>query len=285
VASGVSEDGAMSTIVFVHAHPDDEASQTSGSMARASDEGHRVVLVIATDGDHGEAPPDLADGETVVQRRRAEAEQSGRVLGVARIVSLGYADSGMTGWEQNSAANALMSADLDEAARALADVLDAEDADVVTGYDWHGGYGHPDHVAVHRIVHRAAEVAARRPRVLEATMNRDAMRQMWHTAVAAGMDTADWDPDAPADDGNPIGTPEAEIHLQVDVQAYLGRKRASLQAHASQTTDVGMMLSLPEVAFTAMFGTEHFIEPGREPGMRTGWIFDSRPADLTDART
>jgi LmbE family N-acetylglucosaminyl deacetylase len=275
----------MSTIVFVHAHPDDEASQTSGSMARAADEGHRVVLVVATDGDHGEAPADLDDGETVVQRRRLEAEQSGRVLGVARLVWLGYADSGMTGWQQNSEPNALISADLDEAAKALADVLDAEDADVVTGYDWHGGYGHPDHIAVHRIVHRAADLAAHRPRLLESTMNRDAIREMWHAARAMGADlgaeTEDWDPDAPADDGNPLGTPQAEIHLRVDVRAYLGRKRAALEAHASQVTDVGMMLSLPEVAFAAMFGSEYFIEPGHDPGMVTGWIFDSRNAPPT----
>ena len=46
----------MATVVFVHAHPDDEASQTAGSMARAAKEGHRVVLVVATDGDHGDAP-------------------------------------------------------------------------------------------------------------------------------------------------------------------------------------------------------------------------------------
>ena len=74
----------MSTIVFLHAHPDDEASQTSGSMARAVDEGHRVVVVFATHGDHGEAPDDLAEGETVVDRRRAEAEASAAAAAARR---------------------------------------------------------------------------------------------------------------------------------------------------------------------------------------------------------
>jgi LmbE family N-acetylglucosaminyl deacetylase len=127
---------------------------------------------------------------------------------------------------------------------------------------------------VHRIVRRAVELAARRPRLLEVTMNRDAMRAMFVAAQAAGMANEDWDPDGPGDDGNPIGTPQAEIHLRVDVLPYLERKRAALQAHASQTTDVGMMLALPEVAFATMFGSEYYLEPGREPGMRTGWIFD-----------
>ncbi len=106
-------------------------------------------------------------------------------------------------------------------------------------------------------------------------MNRDAARRLFQAAREAGADTGDWDPDAPADDGNPVGMPEAEIHLCVDVLPYLDRKRAALQAHASQASDVGMMLALPEPAFTAMFGAEYFIEPGCEPGMRTGWIFPS----------
>ena len=82
--------GPWSTLVFVHAHPDDEASSTGGSMARAAAEGHRVVLVVCTDGDLGEAPDDLADGETVVDRRRKETAASTAILGVARTVWLGY---------------------------------------------------------------------------------------------------------------------------------------------------------------------------------------------------
>ena len=64
----------MSTIVFLHAHPDDEASQTAGTMRLAADAGHRVVCVYATNGDHGTLPTDLAEEETIVLRRRAEAE-------------------------------------------------------------------------------------------------------------------------------------------------------------------------------------------------------------------
>ena len=262
----------MSTIVFLHAHPDDEASQTSGTMARAVDEGHRVVLVVATNGDHGTAPEDLAEGESVAARRRRELEVSARAIGLHRVVWLGYADSGMTGWAQNGADGAFASADLDEAGRRFADVLDAEDADVAVGYDWHGGYGHPDHVQVHRVLHRGVDLAARRPRVLESTMNRDAMRAMYEQATAAG-EQQDWDPDAPMDDGNPMGTPEAEIHWQVDVRGLIERKRAALAAHASQTSDVGMMLAMPPEVFAAVFGFEHFVEPGRDAGMTVGWPF------------
>lgn len=264
--------GGVSTIVFLHAHPDDEASQTSGTMARAVDEGHRVVLVVATNGDHGTAPDDLAEGETVVERRRAELAASAASIGLHRVVWLGYADSGMTGWEQNAHEGAFTGADLDEAARRFADVLDEEDADVAVGYDWHGGYGHPDHVQVHRVLHRGAGLAARPPRVLESSMNRDAMRRMYELAKAAGRDD-DWDPDRPMDDGNPMGTPEAELHWRVDVRPQLERKRAALGAHASQTSDVGMMLAMPPEVFEAVFGFEHYLEPGRAAGLVDGWPF------------
>lgn len=262
----------MTTIVFLHAHPDDEASQTSGTMARAAAEGHRVVVVFGTNGDHGEVPDDLGD-LTVGQYRRVEAEASAKVLGLARVAWLGYSDSGMTGWEQNSGENSFHSADLDEAAGRLAVILDEEDADVVIGYDWHGGYGHPDHVKVHHVVHRAAVLASRRPRLLESTMNRDHMRAMFEQAKAAGME-ADWDPDQPMDDGNPFGTAEADITYRVDVRDLVPTKRESLACHKSQKTDIENFLSMPEEVFAMAFGYEYFIEPGvRATGMRDAWPF------------
>ena len=125
-ADGWGEAGAMATLVFVHAHPDDEASQTAGSMARAVAEGHRVVVVYATNGDHGDRPDDLAAGETLVDRRRVEATRSNEVIGTHRVVWLGYADSGMSGWDQNDHEASFARADVEEAAGRLAEVLREE---------------------------------------------------------------------------------------------------------------------------------------------------------------
>lgn len=264
----------MSTIVFCHAHPDDEASQTSGAMARASAQGDRVVVVFATNGDHGEVPADLAEGETVVAYRRREAEAAAAVLGVDRIVWLGYADSGMSGWDQNHHEDSFHGADLDEAARRLAEVLDEEDADVLVGYDWHGNYGHPDHVKVHHLAHRAAALAARRPRLLESTMNRTLISGLIAAGRELGADLSDFDPDAPMDDGNPLGTPEDEITWRVDVTDYVDHRRAALEAHRSQATDIEGFLAMPPEVFAAMFGHEHYIEPGLDQPITDGWPFD-----------
>lgn len=278
--------GPVSTIVFLHAHPDDEASQTAGAMARAVDEGHRVVTVFATNGDHGELPGEgLGEEQTLVDWRRREALASAAVLGVHRVAWLGYRDSGMSGWAQNDEEGAFHRADLDEAARRLATILDEEDADVLVGYDWHGGYGHPDHVKVHAVTHRAAELAARRPRLLESTMNRDLVRGLFQAAQAAGMADDAFDPDRPMDDGNPLGTPQDEITWQVDVRDYLAQRRSALEAHRSQATDIEGMLGMPAEAFELFFGHEHYIEPGLDADergpMRRGWPFGG-PDRLAD---
>jgi LmbE family N-acetylglucosaminyl deacetylase len=273
----------MGTLVVFHAHPDDEAMSTGGSMARAHVEGHRVVLVVATGGEHGEVPDDLADGERLVDRRRVETERSASVLGVDRLVWLGYADSGMTGWEANLDERSFWLADVDEAGQSLADILLEERADILTIYDWHGNYGHPDHIKVHQVGCRAEEiVTGELPnlRVFEATMNRDEIRRQMVAAreagVSMGPDTGDddFDPDGPMDDGNPIGMPEQDLTIEVDVGAYVGLKRQSIAAHASQATDTGFFLQMPPEMFAVAFGREWFIEHGREPGMRPGWLFD-----------
>ncbi|RLE25185.1 MAG: GlcNAc-PI de-N-acetylase [Actinobacteria bacterium] len=269
----------MSTLVCFHAHPDDEVMTTGGLIARASAEGHRVVLVVATNGEHGESPDDLADRETLVKRRRAETDKSAAVLGIDRVVWLGYSDSGMTGWKENNDLGSFHRADVQIAGEQLATVLREESAAVLTIYDWHGNYGHPDHIKVH---HVGVEAARRVPsvRLLESTMNRDAFTSMIAAAREAGvtMDTTDgkgedFDPEAPADDGNPMGTPEAELTLAVDVSAFTQTKRDAIKCHRSQISDTSLFLEMPEEAFAAFFGTEWFIERDANPPMRLGWVF------------
>lgn len=267
----------MSTIVCLHAHPDDEATSTGGTIARAVADGHRVVLVVATNGDHGEVPDDLAPGETLVDRRRAEVLASAEVLGVARVEWLGYTDSGMTGWSQNDDPASFHRADVDEAAARLVEILRDESADLLTTYDWHGVYGHPDHVQVHRVGARAGEMVPGL-RVLESTFNRTRMVEQLAAAIEAGEPGAgpdvDFDPEGPADDGNPFGSPEDEITLEVDVADFVERKRDALRCHTSQVTDTSFFLEMPIDQFRTAFGTEWYIERGAVGPMRRGWLFD-----------
>ncbi len=257
----------MTTIVCFHAHPDDECIATGGTMARAAAAGHRVVLVVATRGERGEPPPRvLADGEPLWERRLAETYESARVLGAERVEFLGYVDSGMMGEPSNDSPYSFWTASVEHAATRLAAILTEEDADVLTVYDDHGGYGHPDHIQVHRVGLRAAELAGT-PRVFQSTMNRDHIRR------SIELYQEDADPDADRDAAvaaraerlaelDSFGTPEAQITHAVDVTDLVDTKRAAMLAHRSQIADDSWFLTMQPESFVQAFGTEWYLETG-----------------------
>src|SRR5450759_5475389 len=80
------------TLLAFHAHPDDEALLTAGTMARAAAEGHRVILVVATDGNEGLAADSFSADGRLGELRLNELRESARALGVAPAEHLGYAD-------------------------------------------------------------------------------------------------------------------------------------------------------------------------------------------------
>lgn len=252
----------MATLVAFHAHPDDECITTGGSLARAVDDGHRVVVVYATRGEVGEVPDGLlAPGESLVDRRLAEVLRSTAALGVHRVEFLGYRDSGMMGTVDNDHPASFWRADVDEAARRLAAILDAEAADVLLAYDENGNYGHPDHIQVHRVGVQAARLAASLPQVLEATISRDRVRAMIEQMAAAGAELGDGAPDF--DDPELVfGMPEAVITTRVDVRAWAERKLAAMRAHETQIGDLAPFLAMPLDVFREAMGTEFFIRHG-----------------------
>jgi LmbE family N-acetylglucosaminyl deacetylase len=258
------------TLVTFHAHPDDEAIATGGTMARAAAEGHRVVLVVATSGEHGGFGHHLlAEDEELWQRRVEETRRSAEILGVARVEFLGYVDSGMMDEPTNDAPDSFWSADVDEAAARLARILEEESADVLTCYDEHGGYGHPDHIQVHRVGVRAAELAGT-PVVLEATMNRDhIVRMMRERAddIPDDIDTPD------VDDFDTFGTADRDITTTVDVSEHVDRKRAAMVAHQSQIGEQHFFLAMPAEVFKEAFGQEWYIRRGAAPGTKEASVF------------
>jgi LmbE family N-acetylglucosaminyl deacetylase len=165
----------MATVVSFHAHPDDEALWTGGTLALLAAAGHRVIIVVATDGDMGSGPD--------AGRRLDEIAASATALGVARVEYLGYADSGHGPllYPDPADRRRFARADLDEAAGKLAALLRAEAADVLISYDARGGYGHRDHVRVHQVGARAATLAGG-VRVLEATLPREPIERAMRLA-------------------------------------------------------------------------------------------------------
>ncbi|MFP5318048.1 MAG: PIG-L family deacetylase [Acidimicrobiia bacterium] len=253
------------TLVFFHAHPDDEAIATGGTMIKAADAGHRVVLAVATKGENGEVADDYLDpGEQLWERRVRETHAAAEVLGVQRVEFLGYVDSGMMGTPENEHPGCFWRADVEEAARRLADILVEEQADVLTVYDENGVYGHPDHIQIHRVGMRAAELAGT-PRVFMSTVDKDRMLRLIKEAQAAGeMDMpGDLDPD-----DFQLGVPAERITTTVDVTRVVDRKRLAMAAHASQISETSFFLAMAPEQFRAAFGLEDYIlcvPPGPAP--------------------
>ena len=249
----------MATLVSFHAHPDDESISAAGIVRRAADQGHRVVLVFGTRGEMGEVQDGfLADGEPLWQRRVAETLASAEILGAARVEFLPYIDSGMMGEPSNEDPACFWQAPVEDAARQLADLLVQESADVLTVYDDNGGYGHPDHIQVHRVGMRATEIAGVQ-NVYESVINRDQMREMM-------MSNPEWNNDDSPIDFESFGTPEAEITTRVDVAAAIAAKRAAMQVHETQIGDFGPVLKMADEELRAAFGTEWFRRVGSQPG-------------------
>lgn len=250
------------TIVSFHAHPDDEALLTSGTLARAAAEGHRVVIVVATSGEAGLAENDSRTSLGAV--RRHELMASAQAIGAHRVESLGYADSGSV---QPFASGGFSQVEPELIAAELALILLEEHADVLTIYDPRGGYGHPDHVQVYRTGRRAAELAGTRV-VLEATVDRTLISRVGRLLGLVSRFVPLFD----IPDLTTAYTARRDLTHRVDVRAHLDSKRGSLRSHASQRTGgprtLSLLLRLPQPLQPLVLGHEWFVEIGRTPNVQ-----------------
>ena len=136
-------------LLLVHAHPDDESSQSAATMARYVAEGAQVTLVTCTLGELGEIlVPDWAHftpGE-LGGHRQGEIAVALAEIGVTDHVYLGgagrYHDSGMARDEKGAVVapddmpdNAFWRADLLEAANHLVEVIRSRRPQVLVTYD------------------------------------------------------------------------------------------------------------------------------------------------------
>ena len=219
----------MATVVAFHAHPDDEVLLTGGTLARLAAEGHRVVIAVATDGIMGPASgPGIWSG---TRDRLAELRASAAQLGAARVVHLGYADSGHGPvlFADPPDRPRFVRADPGEAAAKLAALIRDEHADLLLSYDPHGGYGHRDHVRVHEVGARAAVLCG--VRVWEATLPRELVVPFL-TLLRVLRVVGRYD----ATDIRTGFSPRSAITHRVSVRRFAAQKRAATKRPPSPPT-------------------------------------------------
>lgn len=162
----------VSSVLFAHAHPDDETLASGGLIAELVARGVRVTVLTASRGERGEivdgALPAATGADALTRAREVELAGAVAALGVSAQFWLGdaparaadlpprrYRDSGMewirpglAGPAGDADADALSVAPLDEVVDDVTAVLAVERPSLVISYDSGGGYGHPDHVRI-----------------------------------------------------------------------------------------------------------------------------------------
>jgi LmbE family N-acetylglucosaminyl deacetylase len=247
-------------LVTLHAHPDDEAIFTGGTIVNAVEAGWRVVLIVATEGDLGVHP--LSAGTDLGAHRREETLTAASVLGIERVEFLGYRDSGYSTPAEDEEvdvargrglqAGTLAAAFVDGAARAVRRILVEERAAALTSYDSNGIYGHIDHVQVHEIARQS--VVGTDCELYEATINRAVLRRLRNVLVERGLVQELW-PMALAEH---LGVEDGADLLSVDVFRHLATKLAAVAAHSSQVMEAPSFMGLPAGVFHHLLDTEWF---------------------------
>jgi len=247
------------TLMAVHAHPDDEALGTGGVLARYADEGARTVLVTCTNGELGDGSGGAKPGEpghdeeSVVALRRKELEASCQVLGISDLELLGYKDSGMEGWPQNTSAGSFWTTPVQDAAARLGALMAQYHPQVVVTYDANGLYGHPDHIQAHRITMAADALTGIPDKVYYTAVPRSMLAGFADLIRAQGLD-----PPEVMEDNPDFGTPDELITTYVDCSAVTDRKYDSLAAHASQSDNI-FFLGMSRELFGTVMGREAFV--------------------------
>ena len=241
----------MNTLLLVHAHPDDESILTGGVIALAHRDGHRVVLVTATQGEDGDAAA-LALGEL----RRRELEAACGILGVDRLELLGYRGSEFEPDGTAADPGALRSAPVAEVAARVASVVREERPDVVVTYGPDGTYGHLDHVMAHRATIAAVDMLAAEELAPSKVYLHAVPTELVATVIQAAQAA---DIELPDTVARTIGTPDAEITTVVDVSSVLDQKLAATVEHRSQMQAGLPLAAMAAGVFDMVFAYERFV--------------------------
>ncbi|MDT7544520.1 MAG: mycothiol S-conjugate amidase [Actinomycetota bacterium] len=247
-------------LMCLHAHPDDESSKGAATMARYSQEGVDVLVVTLTDGSRGSVlnpameRPEVVDNITAV--RAAEMESARQILGVRQIF-MGWVDSGLPEGDPLPPLpeGCFAVGDLEEQTRDLVAVVRRERPHVMTTYDEHGGYPHPDHIRCHEVSIAAFEAAGDPDRFPDAgepwqplklyynlTFHKSRLEKLHQAMLAAKIESpyaewlVNWE-DKPGD--------AERLTTSVPCAEWFPIRDAALIAHATQVDPTGRWFAMP----------------------------------------
>jgi LmbE family N-acetylglucosaminyl deacetylase len=262
---------ATKRLIAFFAHPDDEAFSCAGVMALNKQRGIHNTLVCATKGEAGEiSSPELATPENLGLVREQELVEAARHMGVDDLYFLGYRDSGMAGTPENQNPAAYANAEASAVVPRLVRFIRSIRPQVVITFDPTGGYGHPDHIAIHKhtvaAFHAAADASYaphlgepwQAQRLLYPTFRQEMFIKLRDQLIAQGIEAPDWGTNNEDNQNGESATAEPPIHAEVDVSAVTHIKWEALKSHRTQIGPNHPFRQVPEEFILQMLGTEWF---------------------------
>ncbi|OGO41544.1 MAG: hypothetical protein A2W36_01495 [Chloroflexi bacterium RBG_16_58_14] len=253
------------TLLAIFAHPDDEAFGTGGSLAAYARAGARVVLACATRGEVGEiSDPSLATPETLGQVRENELRCAAETMGIAEVAFLDYRDSGMDGTPENQHPEAFINAPTEQVVGKLVSILRRVRPQVVVTFEPNGGYGHPDHIAIHHHTVRAFHLAAdptyapgigapwQTQRLFYTALTRSFFKALRDSLQRAGVDPQELE----RYEGR--GWPDEQVNVTLDISQTVDEKWEAFNCHRTQFGPQSLMRRLPEETVKRLISFEHY---------------------------
>jgi len=247
----------MSTLLSLHAHPDDESSKGAGTVAKYAASGVRCILVTATGGEAGDILNPAMDRpevkENLAAYRHKELHAAAAIIGYHDVIELGYRDSGMPDTPPNKHPEAFVNHDYDSVLERIVGLIRRYRPVVVMGYDDHERYPHPDHLLVHRLgvdAYTAAADPGRFPeagdpwqiqRLVAPIFGVRRLTTLHEAAIGNGYESPfeRW-----IDDVDPAADDDKHL-IHVPIAETVGVSREALRAHATQVDPNGRWFSLP----------------------------------------
>jgi LmbE family N-acetylglucosaminyl deacetylase len=245
-------------ILGVYAHPDDEQLAT-GAFALCTRRGIPVTLICATRGDAGEiSDPALATRATLGAVRTRELQEAAKVVGMEPPILWDYPDG------------YLGDADPRELRDRILETIRALEPRVVTTFDPKGGYGHLDHIAIHKATVAAVAAAGNpnhRPdlgpahqidKFYYSVFPRSRLVRFNAARAESGLDPIEFGSvqTVPSDE---IGVPDSQITTIVDARSVYELRTASQRAHRTQFGPDSAIAQIPEAVVRALWGSDCFV--------------------------
>ena len=259
-------------VLAIYGHPDDEG-QATGTLAAFVAAGNAVTVLCATRGEVGEiSDPALSTPETLWYTRELELRAAMAQIGVGDVRFLDFRDSGMVGTPENEDPRCLHQQPAEVGVPAVLAVMRDVRPHFVFTWQPDGGYGHPDHIAIHTHTVAAFEACGDALAYPETGAAWVPERLYWGARTMRQFATVRFEMERRGLLSEPMNedirarmlaaleAPEPQASVVVDTREFVAARRRAAGMHRSQFGENSMWARIPDDLVAQVWGEERFYQ-------------------------